>query len=229
LSQLFVNLSRLTDVLETYSKVIKQQRKVVNLRNRKKKGIRDLKREPLLDGSVFCDPSFIKKSLLGSEWNQSPCTHKQMAAKKTMNQSFDGTEFVGKRKDITTLEDLHDNLSFGDNPREDYCHKLAGFPTRPIKKPKVSIRSFISSTKAQLRRDGPKGNPGANGRRPCESVGPKTKPSLMNISVVGTSKDLFGVNLNRDDKGFEKSEMLDIKADTSRAKDRHGRKSSVNK
>lgn len=127
------------------------------------------------------------------------------------------------------MKDLQSNLSFRDNPREDYCHKLAGFPTRPIKKPKVSIRSFISSTKGQLRRDEPKGNPGANGRRPWESVGPKTKPSLMNISGVGTSQDLFGMNLNGGDKGYEKSEILDINAHTGRAKDGNGQKSSGKK
>lgn len=113
----------------------------------------------------MCSKSFVNKSSLGWEWNQSPGMLSQMAAQKTMNQSVDDKEFAGKGRDKTTVEDLHGKLSFRDNPREDYCHKLAGFPTRPVKKPKVSIRSFISSTKAQLRRDLPKGNPGANGRR----------------------------------------------------------------
>jgi hypothetical protein len=161
-----VNLSRFRDVLETYSKVIKQQRKVVRGGNRKGAGFRNLGGVRLLDGSVVCSPSFVNKTSLGWEWNQSPCTASQMAAQKTMNRSVDDKRFAGKGRDNTTVEDLHGNLSFRDNPREDYCHKLAGFPTRPIKKPKISIRSFISSTKAQLRRDGPKGNPGANSRRP---------------------------------------------------------------
>jgi hypothetical protein len=88
-----------------------------------------------------------------------------MAARKAMNQSFDDTEFLPKSKHRTTLEDMHDNLSFRDDPQEDYCNKLSGFPIRPVKKPKVSIRSVISSAKAQLRRDGPKGSP-TNFRRP---------------------------------------------------------------
>lgn len=71
---LLVGLSRFTDVLETYSKVIKQQRKSVNVRNRKKEGFRNSNREPLLDGSVVCSPSFLNKTSLGSEWNQSSCT-----------------------------------------------------------------------------------------------------------------------------------------------------------
>jgi hypothetical protein len=71
-----------------------------------------------------------------------------MAAQKRMNRSVDDKEFAGKGRDNTTVEDLHSNLYFRDNPKEDYCHKLAGFPTRPIKIPKVFIRSFISSTKA---------------------------------------------------------------------------------
>jgi hypothetical protein len=51
----------------------------------------------------------------------------------------------------------------------------------------------------------------------------------MNISGVGTSQDLFGMNLNGGDKGYEKSEILDIKAQTGRAKDGNGQKPSGNK
>jgi hypothetical protein len=42
LRHLLVNLGRFRDGLESYSKVIKQQRKVVNVRNRKGRGLRKL-------------------------------------------------------------------------------------------------------------------------------------------------------------------------------------------
>jgi hypothetical protein len=51
----------------------------------------------------------------------------------------------------------------------------------------------------------------------------------MNISGVGSQQDLFGANLTGADKGFEKSEILDIKGETHRAEDSHRGKSSGNK
>lgn len=80
-----MNLSRFRDVLETYSKVIKQQRKVVRGGDRKGGGFRNLRREGFMDGSVVCSPSFINRTSLGWEWNRSLCTPSQMAARKIMN------------------------------------------------------------------------------------------------------------------------------------------------